>query len=73
MTDIAKLYRDLGGMFVCSPEELKQKLMNVKAFVFDWDGVFNNGQKQSSGGSHFSEVDSMGLNLLRFSHYLRKK
>lgn len=43
----------------------------IKAIIFDWDGVFNNGQKNLEGASTFSEVDSMGINMLRFSHYLK--
>ncbi|MBS1934690.1 MAG: phosphatase, partial [Bacteroidetes bacterium] len=42
----------------------------IKAFVFDWDGVFNNGIKDDNGSSAFSEIDAMGTNLLRFNHYL---
>jgi 3-deoxy-D-manno-octulosonate 8-phosphate phosphatase (KDO 8-P phosphatase) len=48
----------------------KNKLSQIKAFVFDWDGVFNDGTKNENGSSPFSEVDSMGTNLLRFSHFL---
>jgi 3-deoxy-D-manno-octulosonate 8-phosphate phosphatase (KDO 8-P phosphatase) len=71
MTDAAKLYSELGGRFISPPHELKQKLDGIKAIVLDWDGVFNDGYKSSSGGSPFSEVDSMGLNLLRFSRFIR--
>jgi 3-deoxy-D-manno-octulosonate 8-phosphate phosphatase (KDO 8-P phosphatase) len=39
--------------------------------LFDWDGVFNNGFKDAEGGSPFSEVDSMGVNLLRFALWLK--
>lgn len=72
MTEIENLYGVLGGKFITPSEEIKRKLQNIKAFVFDWDGVFNNGQKNASGGSSFSEVDSMGLNLLRFSYFLKQ-
>ena len=58
------------GQFITSATFLKQKLKQVKAFVFDWDGVFNNGQKNLEGHSSFSEVDSMGINMMRFSHFL---
>jgi 3-deoxy-D-manno-octulosonate 8-phosphate phosphatase (KDO 8-P phosphatase) len=61
------------GEFVTSSTTLKQKLKQVKAFVFDWDGVFNNGQKNIDGHSSFSEVDSMGINMMRFSHFLHSK
>lgn len=49
---------------------MTKKLKKIKAYIFDWDGVFNNGEKVESGSSVFSEVDSMGTNLLRFSHWL---
>jgi 3-deoxy-D-manno-octulosonate 8-phosphate phosphatase (KDO 8-P phosphatase) len=73
MTELENLYGILGGKFITPTQEIKNKLQKIKAFVFDWDGVFNDGQKQASGGSNFSEVDSMGQNLLRFSHYLKNK
>jgi len=68
MVQIAALFN---GTFIASPEELLQKLQGIKAFVFDWDGVFNGGQKDEHGSSPFNEVDSMGTNMLRFNHYLR--
>jgi 3-deoxy-D-manno-octulosonate 8-phosphate phosphatase (KDO 8-P phosphatase) len=58
------------GQFTESELQVAEKLKSIKAFVFDWDGVFNNGFKQGQNGSGFSEVDSMGTNLMRFSHYL---
>jgi 3-deoxy-D-manno-octulosonate 8-phosphate phosphatase (KDO 8-P phosphatase) len=61
------------GEFVTSHLTLKQKLRQVKAFIFDWDGVFNNGQKNIDGHSSFSEVDSMGINMMRFCHSLQNK
>lgn len=70
MTELENLYGVLGGKFISSAADITAKLKNIKAFVFDWDGVFNNGQKNKNGGSIFSEVDSMGINLLRFSHFL---
>jgi 3-deoxy-D-manno-octulosonate 8-phosphate phosphatase (KDO 8-P phosphatase) len=71
MTELENLYGVLGGRFISPASDIKNKLQDVKAFVFDWDGVFNNGQKTMGGGSCFSEVDSMGLNLLRFSYFLK--
>ena len=59
------------GSFITKPAEIQQKLAKVKAYVLDWDGVFNNGQKDEHGSSPFNEVDAMGTNLLRFNHYLR--
>src|SRR5690606_36743845 len=59
------------GQFIIAPELMREKLDQVKAFVFDWDGVFNNGMKDENGSSPFSEVDSMGTHMLRLNHYLR--
>jgi 3-deoxy-D-manno-octulosonate 8-phosphate phosphatase (KDO 8-P phosphatase) len=71
MQDIIQKFSDLGGSFVTSPDALRKKLDGIKAFIYDWDGVFNNGQKVAGSGSPFSEVDSMGTNLLRYSYYLK--
>lgn len=65
-----QLFTNLGGQFVTPAAELAQKLRAVRAVVFDWDGVFNDGVKTGSGSSSFSEVDSMGTNLLRFGLWL---
>jgi 3-deoxy-D-manno-octulosonate 8-phosphate phosphatase (KDO 8-P phosphatase) len=63
----------LGGTFLTSSKLINSSLANTKAFVFDWDGVFNDGSKTNVTDSTFSEVDSMGLNLLRFDYWLRHK
>ncbi|MBS1590008.1 MAG: phosphatase [Bacteroidetes bacterium] len=59
------------GTFITEPVILKEKLNAIRAYVFDWDGVFNRGEKNENGSSPFNEIDSMGTNLLRFNHYLR--
>jgi 3-deoxy-D-manno-octulosonate 8-phosphate phosphatase (KDO 8-P phosphatase) len=59
------------GTFIAPPEQIAGKLYGIKAFVFDWDGVFNAGWKDEQGSSPFNEVDSMGTNMLRFNHYIR--
>ena len=61
---------DFKGEFFVSTDALKHKLISTQLLVFDWDGVFNNGNKSATNGSGFSEPDSMGLNLLRFSFWL---
>jgi 3-deoxy-D-manno-octulosonate 8-phosphate phosphatase (KDO 8-P phosphatase) len=63
------IFRSKGGKFITPPGKLQEKLLNVKALLFDWDGVFNSGEK---GGlpSSFNEVDSMGINMLRFGYYM---
>lgn len=71
MDRIAKLFTDLGGFFCVSPEVFRKKSESIRAFIFDWDGVFNDGTKNENGSSSFGEVDAMGANLLRYSTYLR--
>ncbi len=60
-----------GGSFCIPYSSFQEKLSRIRAFIFDWDGVFNDGTKDHQGSSSFNEVDSMGTNLLRFSHWLR--
>lgn len=64
-------FNELGGKFITPINDITNKLQHIKAYIFDWDGVFNNGEKQAGGSSNFNEVDSMGTNMLRFSHYLK--
>jgi 3-deoxy-D-manno-octulosonate 8-phosphate phosphatase (KDO 8-P phosphatase) len=66
----AKFERE-GATFVTPAEQLAEKLARVRALVFDWDGVFNRGEKGSASSSGFSEADSMGVNMLRFGLWLR--
>jgi 3-deoxy-D-manno-octulosonate 8-phosphate phosphatase (KDO 8-P phosphatase) len=65
------IFTQLGGNFSRPFAEFKEKLSRIKAYLFDWDGVFNNGVKTAQGGSPFSEVDAMGTNMLRFGHWLK--
>lgn len=67
---IEKTFSALGGQFVTPVDTLTEKLRAVRAIVFDWDGVFNDGIKTEAGSSSFSEVDSMGTNLLRFGLWM---
>ena len=68
--DIKTSFEAAGGEFISPLSIFTAKLPLIKAFVFDWDGVFNSGFKQDTTGSPFSEPSSMGLNMLRFSRYL---
>jgi 3-deoxy-D-manno-octulosonate 8-phosphate phosphatase (KDO 8-P phosphatase) len=68
--DLKELFEELGGEFVSPSSLFTKRWKNIKAFVFDWDGVFNTGIKGHEVTSHFTEADSMGVNMLRFSHWL---
>lgn len=70
LAELASVFTNIGGEFVTSVEELAPKASQIKAFIFDWDGVFNDGTKDNNGSSNFSEIDSMGTNLLRFGWWL---
>lgn len=63
---LAKIFIALGGTFVTPAAEIAARLTNIKAIIFDWDGVFNNGFKGEEHPSIFSEADSMGTNMLRY-------
>ena len=67
--EIVQLFEAGGGEFFTPPSVFMSKLQAIRAVLFDWDGVFNEGFKQGAEGSLFSEVDAMGTNLLRFSFW----
>jgi 3-deoxy-D-manno-octulosonate 8-phosphate phosphatase (KDO 8-P phosphatase) len=69
--DIEQVFKKLGGTFLTPPGQIQTLMPGIKAFIFDWDGVFNNGMKTGDAGSPYSEIDSMGINLLRFSYWLK--
>lgn len=60
------------GKVIGHPDTFTKKLQKVRALIFDWDGIFNNGTKGQIP-STFSEIDSMGINMLRFGYYLLHK
>lgn len=68
---IGDIFTAIGGQLLCGEAAFLQKLEGIKAFVFDWDGVFTDAGKDQDMQSRFNEVDSMGTNMLRFSHYLK--
>jgi len=71
--EIAQIPALFHGEFLLPAAAIAERLHHIKAFIFDWDGVFNGGEKDANGSSLFNEVDSMGTNLLRFNHYQRNK
>lgn len=71
--NVTGAFSAIGGQFVLAPEKMKEKLADIKAFVFDWDGVFNNGFKSKTAPGLFAEPDAAGLNLLRYSYFLKTK
>lgn len=70
--DIGLVQSTFSGAFVTDAAAIGERLAGINAYIFDWDGVFNNGSKGEDGSSPFNEVDSMGINMLRYNHYIRK-
>lgn len=73
MTNIEQAFVQHGGEFTTDFEVIQEKLKQIKVWIFDWDGVFNNGIKDEQSGSVFSEPDAAGSNYLRFGHWLANK
>ena len=67
--EVFKLFASEGGVFCHEVHEIASRWGKIRAVILDWDGVFNDGAKTSAEESSFSEIDSMGLNLLRYSMY----
>lgn len=70
---IQELFEQHGGIFMTTAAKIAKKLENIHGFLFDWDGVFNSGKKGTDFPTTYSETDSFGVNLLRFSYWLRYK
>lgn len=68
---LEKKFVEIGGTFHSPVFTIAEKARNLKALIFDWDGVFNSGDKGSGVPSYFNESDAMGTNLLRFGLYLQ--
>ncbi|MBP7409533.1 MAG: hypothetical protein KA941_12310 [Flavobacteriales bacterium] len=64
-------FLELGTELVRPADELRERLSGIRALLFDWDGVFNDGWKDIEGGSPFSEIGSMGVNMLRFGLWMQ--
>lgn len=73
LDSVQKIFTDLGGSFIWSQEEMVKKFREVEFLILDWDGVMSDGRKDRHKNSTYSELDTMGINMLRFGHYLRTK
>jgi len=70
MINIKTTFEEIGGQFISPIETIQEKLKSIKAYIFDWDGVFNSGTKEANGSSNYSEIDAMGTNMLRLGYWL---
>ncbi len=73
LTHIEDTFIDIGGQFFTSAFDLREKLSGIKALIFDWDGVFNDGRKGTDNSTNYSEIDSLGVEMLRFGFMLANK
>jgi len=69
INEVAEQFEHIGGRFVTPAAEISIRLKKIKAFIFDWDGVFNDGIKGHEKSSGFSEADAMALHILRFAYW----
>ena len=63
---MSRHFSALNGSFIIPAVRIAAKLKKIRAVIFDWDGVFNDGFKGESFSSTFGEADSMGINMLRY-------
>ena len=71
--EVLKIHKDNGAEIHAPINIFTNNIKIVKGIILDWDGVFTNGIKGENDHSGFSEIDAMGLNLLRFSLWNRVK
>lgn len=73
-THLEDHFVNCGGQFLTSAFNLHEKTKNIKAYLFDWDGVFNDGVALTpEQGSGYSAVDAAGVFLLKLGHQLSHK
>lgn len=71
LSTIEQLFKSKGGHFLQSASAIKAAMLEVNVLLFDWDGVFTDGRKDNKRNSTYSELDTMGINLLRFAFFLQ--
>lgn len=64
-------FEHLGGKFLWNPAQIQEKIKEIEFLILDWDGVFSDGRKDRNKNSTYSELDTMGLNMLRFGYYIQ--
>ncbi len=66
---VSQHFTAAGATFMIPPARIAAKLKHIRALIFDWDGVFNEGFKGGDLSSAFGEADSMGINMLRYGFW----
>lgn len=62
-----EVFEGLGGEFHTPVGELARRLAQLRALVFDWDGVFCHGAKGEGVPSTYNEADTAGINAMRYA------
>jgi 3-deoxy-D-manno-octulosonate 8-phosphate phosphatase (KDO 8-P phosphatase) len=70
---VIKIFSENGAEIISNKEVFINNFKTTKGIILDWDGVFTDGIKGENEQSNFSEIDAMGLNLLRFALWNRDK
>ena len=70
---VSQHFTAAGGLFMIPAARIAEKLKHIRAVIFDWDGVFNNGFKGEDLPSAFGEADSMGINMLRYGMWCKNQ
>ncbi len=70
LAHIEESFIDIGGQFFTSGFDMRERLPNIKAILFDWDGLFNDGARSSDTEAGYSQIDATGVDLLRQGFYL---
>lgn len=68
-SEIQALFEGVGGIFLWEISKIIKISKNIKSIILDWDGVFTDGRKDQNKNSTYSELDTMGLNMLRFGYW----
>jgi 3-deoxy-D-manno-octulosonate 8-phosphate phosphatase (KDO 8-P phosphatase) len=71
--EVIKIHKDNGAEILAPLNIFTTNFKIIKGIILDWDGVFTNGIKGENDHTGFSEMDSMGLNLLRYALWNRVK
>jgi len=71
MINLSDEFEERGGKFVSRSNLMRSNLAKVKVYLFDWDGVFNNGYRSRHGESDLSVAEAVGIDMLRFGHWIK--
>ena len=71
--EVIQIHKINGANIIAPSSLFTENIKTTKGIILDWDGVFTDGSKGENDFSGFSEIDAMGLNMLRYSLWRRDK